>query len=360
MADESVLARKANYNVDDDAVADTDIQPIGIRRWKLQQILYDAAAEAGIVIHFGKRLNTITELANGAIQLQFEDETACETDLLLAADGAKSKIRSIVTNDACQLKYIGTTCLMGTSSTPRKDRGLSLPSSPTTRCHGAFYPTGETEQCFQFHFPTPLDDVASATMGGWGGMTYTMSQEECTELAQQLDKEGWDADRFVQPLQNVEKALRIGLTTLDPPLKTFSFGRVILIGDAAHPPVPYLGQGAQQGLEDAGTLALLLKEFCVVRDGQNDRFSLDKLDDALKIYNELRVPRTNDIVERGKQAGQQQQKRAENRKYNRVREELIQRDIFYNEHSKLWFAGARHDYKEAVELSLNLAKNNTL
>ena len=36
-----------------------------------------------------------------------------------------------------------------------------------------------------------------------------------------------------------------------PPISTFSLGRVALVGDAAHPMVPFLAQGAAQAIEDA-------------------------------------------------------------------------------------------------------------
>ena len=356
MADETVLARDPTNTT---SVPDIDLQPIGIRRWRLQKILFEAAVEEGIQIHFGKRLESIKELTDDTIHMRFEDGSTKVTKLLLAADGAKSKIRSIVTQGKCTLKYTGTTCLMGTASTHRPvGGGLALPSSPTTRCHGAFYPTGPSEQCFQFHFPVSLDNIQPQSMGGWGGMTHLMSSDECEDLAKQLEDEGWDKEQFLRPLQNVEKALKIGLTTLDPPLRKFTFHRVILVGDAAHPPVPYLGQGAQQGLEDAGTLALLLKRFCVIpRADDNDEtttaLSFDRLKDASRLYNELRVPRTTEMVERGKLAGVQQQKRAENRKYNRTREELIKREVFYNENSSHLFPGVRHDYKEAVQESIH-------
>jgi salicylate hydroxylase len=346
------LARPHDKNDLDPTKTDIDLQPIGIRRWKLQKILYEAVLEEGITVHFSKRLDTIKELTDDTIHMRFEDGTTKVTKLLLAADGAKSKVRSIVTQGSCTLKYTGTTCLMGTSSTPRSG-GLSLPSAPTTKCHGAFYPTGPDEQCFQFHFPVSLDNIQPQSMGGWGGMTHVMSTEECQELAKQLELEGWDEDQFLKPLENVQKALKIGLTTLDPPLQKFTFDRIILVGDAAHPPVPYLGQGAQQGLEDAGTLALLLKRFCMVSSDRSDvTVCLDNLKDASRLYNELRVPRAAEMVERGKLAGEQQQKRAENRKYNRTREELIKREVFYNENSKHLFPGVRHDYMDAVQESL--------
>jgi salicylate hydroxylase len=43
-----------------------------------------------------------------------------------------------------------------------------------------------------------------------------------------------------------------------PPIRSFSVGSVALVGDAAHPMVPFLAQGAAQAIEDAGALARVL------------------------------------------------------------------------------------------------------
>jgi salicylate hydroxylase len=45
-----------------------------------------------------------------------------------------------------------------------------------------------------------------------------------------------------------------------PPISSFSLGRVVLVGDAAHPMVPFLAQGAAQAIEDAGALARVLAQ----------------------------------------------------------------------------------------------------
>lgn len=63
------------------------------------------------------------------------------------------------------------------------------------------------------------------------------------------------------------------------PLSTFVAGRAVVIGDAAHPMLQYLGQGACQALEDGLTLAATL-------GGQVDDLS------GLAQYDALRVPRT--------------------------------------------------------------------
>ncbi|KAJ5281517.1 FAD/NAD(P)-binding domain-containing protein [Penicillium angulare] len=44
------------------------------------------------------------------------------------------------------------------------------------------------------------------------------------------------------------------------PLETWSQGRVIIIGDAAHPMLPTQGQGANQGIEDAEALGAFFKD----------------------------------------------------------------------------------------------------
>lgn len=47
------------------------------------------------------------------------------------------------------------------------------------------------------------------------------------------------------------------LQDLDP-LETWTKGRALLVGDAAHGMTPLQGQGANQSIEDAGALRLLL------------------------------------------------------------------------------------------------------
>lgn len=347
-----------------------ELQPIGLRRWKLQKILYQAVVDAGIPIHFNKRLESVEQTTTGesnhasSVRLEFTDGTIRITSLLLAADGSKSRVRTLVSGGKYRLTHTGTTCLMGTAAVARQERGLCLPSSETTRCHGAFYPTGEQEQCFQFHFPT---NVLAAIKEGsndpidfsWGGLTHSVEHEECNNLADQLLVDGWD-EKFIEPLRHVDKAIKIGFSTLEPQLDSFVFGRVVLVGDSAHPPVPYLGQGAQQGLEDAGTLALLLQHFC--KKGKADTssrattddvgFSLEHIASALTIYNNLRQPRTAEVLNRGKLWGQQQQKRAENPKYNQMREEYIRREVFYHETLPILLPAVRHDYKDDVQSAI--------
>ncbi len=67
-----------------------------------------------------------------------------------------------------------------------------------------------------------------------------------------------------------------------PPISSFSLGRVALVGDAAHPMVPFLAQGAAQAIEDAGALARI---FAQAHD----------IPAAVSIYSRERVARASRV-----------------------------------------------------------------
>ncbi len=65
------------------------------------------------------------------------------------------------------------------------------------------------------------------------------------------------------------------------PLANWSVGRITLLGDACHPMLPYLAQGAAQAIEDGATLAV-----CLAGRGPSG------VEDALVTYETWRKPRT--------------------------------------------------------------------
>ena len=74
------------------------------------------------------------------------------------------------------------------------------------------------------------------------------------------------------------------------PSRSWGRGRVTLVGDAAHPMKPNIGQGAAQALEDAVVLA-----SCLSSSGDPER--------ALRSYERQRIRRTNSVVRASRQAG---------------------------------------------------------
>jgi salicylate hydroxylase len=69
------------------------------------------------------------------------------------------------------------------------------------------------------------------------------------------------------------------------PLPRWSEGRVTLLGDACHPMLPFMAQGAAQSIEDGAALASLLK------------ITLDDVPAALRRYEEIRKPRATRLQE---------------------------------------------------------------
>jgi salicylate hydroxylase len=67
------------------------------------------------------------------------------------------------------------------------------------------------------------------------------------------------------------------------PLERWSAGRVTLLGDACHPMLPFMAQGAAQAIEDGATLAAYLA------DSDADVAA------ALRLYEATRIPRTSRI-----------------------------------------------------------------
>ena len=101
---------------------------------------------------------------------------------------------------------------------------------------------------------------------------------------------GWD-----QPVQDtinsLEETFRWGIYDRAP-LPYWSTERITLMGDAAHPMVPHIGQRAGQSIEDGFTLAVLL-ESC----------TSDKVADRLRLYKAIRLERTSKVQALARAAG---------------------------------------------------------
>ena len=343
--DGTMLQVEADERVLLPADGDDSLEPLGIRRSQLQTTLYEYAVEQGLTVNFGKSLAGAVELKDHWVQVTFADGTTRHTRILFGADGALGVSRQLVMDEPPPLKYTGVTCLMGLSRVTTD--GIYFPSSNADDFHAVLFPTGDHESCFQFHVPVPPD---KANQLNWGNLSQGVGRVECAKIVEDLERQGWH-EKYIRPLRaaHLIQAVRVGFCLLERPLEKWVKGRIALVGDAAHPPVPYVGQGAQQGLEDAGVVASLLKIYCThPDDGSFDPTHFTK---AMQLYQDIRQKRSTQIQEFSESLGRMQASRSRSAHDQEriMADHVLKGEVLMYGTLPIMLPGAEHDYKEDVQ-----------
>ena len=108
-------------------------------------------------------------------------------------------------------------------------------------------------------------------------------------------------DPIVQDIVQKSEVTSIYPTWMLPTLPHWGERGIVLVGDAAHAMDPTTGQGASQALEDSHSFALVLAEMIKRNNNKHDRpTEVDIINLGIKVFHEIRSPRVNAIVERGK------------------------------------------------------------
>lgn len=211
--------------------------------------------------------------AEGSPRVTVGDHTE-DFDLVVVADGIRSRNRISLGLDT-GVHYAGYTAWRGVTSRP-------------VDIHGEAGETWGRGQLFGI-VPLPDDRVYwFGTLNAPAGTLFTDEHE-----AVQRTFAGWhDPIQACIAATPPDAVMRHDIYDLAKPLTSFVRGRTVLLGDAAHAMTPNLGQGAGQGIEDAATLALLLRNA-----------SVDELESVLAAYSELRQKRTKAVLQRSRTAG---------------------------------------------------------
>ncbi|MCS5478211.1 FAD-dependent monooxygenase [Corynebacterium sp. YIM 101645] len=223
-------------------------------------------------LHLGSRVADVAQDADG-VTLTMEDGTIHTAEILIGADGVHSVVRQH---------------LVGTS--PAEDSGMSAFRSlvPVDKAPEFARRPAQTlwigPEHHLVHYPVSsgkyINLVAFAPAGAYTreSWTATVDLEEF-----QAEFTGWDP-RLEELIANAERPGRWAL--LDrAPLKQWSYGRITLMGDAAHPMFPFFAQGAAQAIEDAAVLADSVTRFS------------DDLETALINYQDRRIERATRLQE---------------------------------------------------------------
>lgn len=240
----------------------------GMHRADLLSILADALP-AG-VIHTGHKCVAF-EQDNDVARLTFENGEVVEADIVIAADGIQSALQKYVVEPSSpthsgSVAYRG---LIPAADLPSWPKGVSQLWMGEGK-HFLVYPVRSGELINYVGF-VPSGEHAKESWSAPG---------DPVALAEAFST--WDP-RVKELLAQVETTYWWGLYDREP-LSKWTNGRLTLLGDAAHPMLPHLGQGANQSIEDGAALA---KELVGT--------TTETAPDALQTYEAIRRTRTGEV-----------------------------------------------------------------
>jgi len=251
---------------------------IQLHRADLHATLLDRAMQlAPGAIKLNKRLTHYTE-GEGGVAAHFADGTSARGDILIGADGLKSVVRSQTVGNV-PATYTGDVAWRVVVPTSQ------LPTDFLETAISVFMGPGGHVVCYYLRAGELLNFV---------GMVETddVSEESWTvKLPWETLKShyaGWHpVIQTVIDAADRDECYRWSLYAR-PPIKNWSTARTTLIGDAAHPTLPYLAQGAAMAIEDGAVLRRALE-------------ASTSIPDALQLYQRNRLERTARIVNQSTQ-----------------------------------------------------------
>jgi 2-polyprenyl-6-methoxyphenol hydroxylase-like FAD-dependent oxidoreductase len=244
-----------------DTVADAAV----VERSRLHEVLLGALGATRV--QTGRE---VVAAATGVVRLSGGDEVS-GLDRVVAADGIHSRLRSARTDDP-GIRYAGYQAWRAVTREPVATEAV-----------------GEVWGHARRFGVAPLGD----------GRVYWFATRTLPPDASSTDESSAVAELFGRWCDPVPRLLaatdaaaiqRLPIERLAAPVARPVDGRVVLVGDAAHAMTPDVGQGANQALEDAVSLAALLGATADV-------------DAALARWSSLRVPRWVSVSRQARVAG---------------------------------------------------------
>lgn len=201
-------------------------------------------------VQHGKALIDLSR-AKKQTTLIFDDHSNYSADLVIAADGTRSAARRLLNFQETELSYSGYFAWRGLLSAEKVPAGNSIEGPRVWVGEGRHlvaYPVGKGRY---------INLVGVSESPDW---TAPNPVQEAMPEAWMQDYAGWCDNTasaplvLVNALQNCQKWALYSL----PAMGSWNSSAVGLLGDAAHPMMPSLAQGAAQAMEDADALAELV------------------------------------------------------------------------------------------------------
>ncbi|MEN9483738.1 MAG: 3-hydroxybenzoate 6-hydroxylase [Pseudomonadota bacterium] len=248
-----------------------------IHRADVHLSLLEGAQETGLVdFHTSTRVVGIEQDGDG-VTVTAQDGRTFRGVALIGADGVKSVVRQQYVGDPARVTgHVVYRAVVEKQDFPQELQWNAASIWVGPNCHLVHYPLRGGEQynvVVTFH---------SREQEEWG--VREGSKEEVQSYFQDICPKA-------RQLIDLPKSWKRWATADREPIGQWTYGRVTLLGDAAHPTTQYMAQGACMAMEDAVTL------------GESLRSCGNDWTQALDLYQRARVARTARIVLSSREMG---------------------------------------------------------
>ncbi|WP_332743532.1 FAD-dependent monooxygenase [Hydrogenophaga sp.] len=225
-------------------------------------------------IQFDKRVKTLTQ-SDAGVTVRFDDGNEAAFDVVVGADGIHSRVRGALFGEE-KPRFTGVVSFRSVVPTARVKHVPEIEAftkwwGPNPQSQIVTFPLNQGRETFVF---------ATTGQDSWHEESWT-SEGDVNELRSFYKDFHADARAL---LDACDTTLKSALYEREP-LPAWSVGTVTLLGDACHPMLPFMAQGAGMAIEDAVVLGRALA-------GVSDRAQAVQ---ALRRYEKTRQERTAKI-----------------------------------------------------------------
>ncbi|KAF3762022.1 FAD/NAD(P)-binding domain-containing protein [Cryphonectria parasitica EP155] len=280
-----------------------DYEACGISRTALSKRLSERLHEENIELREHWSLTGFSENDSGATAFFSNGETV-SGEFILGCDGLHSSTRAALLKtkgldpEHPPATYTGMTQTAGITRTPEKiaAMGPGLRNWYGDAIHVVSYTINASHSSWAI---TRAEE--EGTKESWH--LYNSNEREAAQRSLLASSGPGGVAQFEPCVQEMfataERLVKFGLYDRDELAPQLWHGRrVVLVGDAAHPTSPHLGQGANQALEDCYRLGSALPDI-----GSDGKFDIDTLEGIFAAFSQERGPRTAALVRAARHNG---------------------------------------------------------